>query len=174
MSDFRSTTRLSSQFRYTLKASRSLNWYKPNAITLSDSSQLRTSSEPASVMEFGFIGVHLNTCLIEQLHCRLKSLKLEAKDVRCFTKHKPHAGHQKRRKCRFCLWWSWSLTFDRDLQTRPSVGPNTSSVWIWRKSVQSRDISCTNKKHTDGAKNRTFRSSLRAVITYLLISGLFR
>jgi len=27
---------------------------KPNFITLSDSNQLRTSSEPASVMEFGF------------------------------------------------------------------------------------------------------------------------
>jgi len=26
-----------------------------------------------------------------------------------------------------------TLTFD--LQTRPSEGPNTSSVWIWRKSV---------------------------------------
>jgi len=27
---------------------------KPNSITLSGSNQLRTSSEPASVMEFGF------------------------------------------------------------------------------------------------------------------------
>jgi len=26
--------------------------------------------------------------------------------------------------------------FDLDLQTRPSEGPNTSSVWIWCKSVQ--------------------------------------
>jgi len=25
---------------------------------------------------------------------------------------------------------------DIDLQSRPSEGPNTSSVWIWRKSVQ--------------------------------------
>jgi len=25
---------------------------------------------------------------------------------------------------------------DADLQTRPGEGPNTSSVWIWRKSVQ--------------------------------------
>jgi len=31
------------------------NYYKPNSITLSDTNQLRTSSEPASVMEFGFI-----------------------------------------------------------------------------------------------------------------------
>jgi len=29
-----------------------------------------------------------------------------------------------------------TLTFDLDLQTRPSEGRNTSSVWIWRKSVQ--------------------------------------
>ena len=53
------------------------------------------------------------------------------------------------------------------IQTRPSEGPNTSSLWIWRKSVQrisgSRDISHSNKKVTDSAKNRTLRSSLRAV-----------
>jgi len=29
-----------------------------------------------------------------------------------------------------------TLTFDLDIQTRPSEGPNTSSLWIWRKSVQ--------------------------------------
>jgi len=30
-----------------------------------------------------------------------------------------------------------TLTFDLDLQTRPSERPNTSSaVWIWRKSFQ--------------------------------------
>jgi len=28
------------------------------------------------------------------------------------------------------------LTFDLDIQIRPSEGPNTSSLWIWRKSVQ--------------------------------------
>jgi len=39
-------------------------------------------------------------------------------------------------KCRFCPWWPWPLTFDLDLQTRPSQGPNTSSVWSWPKSVQ--------------------------------------
>jgi len=30
-----------------------------------------------------------------------------------------------------------TLTFDLDTQTRPSEGPNTSFVWIWRKSVQN-------------------------------------
>jgi len=29
-----------------------------------------------------------------------------------------------------------TLTFDLDIQTRPSEGPNTSFVRIWRKSVQ--------------------------------------
>jgi len=53
------------------------------------------------------------------------------------------------------------LTFD--LQTRPSEGPNTSFVWIWRKSVQQfrRYFIHKQKTQTDGAKkNRTFCSSL--------------
>jgi len=29
-----------------------------------------------------------------------------------------------------------TLTFDLDIQTHPSEEPNTSSLWIWRKSVQ--------------------------------------
>jgi len=41
-------------------------------------------------------------------------------------------------------WWECTvhllslvkLTFDLDIQTRPSEWPNTSSLWIWRKSVQ--------------------------------------
>jgi len=37
----------------------------------------------------------------------------------------------------FCAWWPWPLTFELDLQTCPSEGPNTSSgLWIWHKSVQ--------------------------------------
>jgi len=61
------------------------------------------------------------------------------------------------------------LTFDLDLQTRLSEGPNTSSMCIWRKSVQRFPkyfIYKQNKQkpQTDGAENRTFRSSLRAVI----------
>ena len=52
---------------------------------------------------------------------------LEAKDV---LPNKPHAG---RRKCRFLSLVT--LTFDFDLQTRLSEGPNTPSVWIWRKSI---------------------------------------
>jgi len=58
-----------------------------------------------------------------------------------------------------------NLTFDFDLQTRPSEGPNTSLVWIWRKSVQRfrRYFIHKQKTQTDGAKNRTVRSSLHAV-----------
>jgi len=52
---------------------------------------------------------------------------------------------------------------DLDFQTRPSQGPNTSSVWICCKSVHRFPrYSYTNKNVTDSAKNRTLRSSLRA------------
>jgi len=53
-----------------------------------------------------------------------------------------------------------TLTFDHDIQTRLSKGPNTSSC-----EFGSGDISHTNKKVTDSAKNRTLRSSLHAVNT---------
>jgi len=36
----------------------------------------------------------------------------------------------------FCPWWPWPLTFDLGIQALLSEGPNTSVVWIWRKSVQ--------------------------------------
>jgi len=29
-----------------------------------------------------------------------------------------------------------TLTFDLNIQTDPSEGPNTSSLWIWSKNVQ--------------------------------------
>jgi len=59
-----------------------------------------------------------------------------------------------------------TLTFDLNIQTRPSEAPNAPSLWIWRKSVQQFPIyfiNKTNKKVTDSAKNRTLRSSLCAV-----------
>jgi len=56
-----------------------------------------------------------------------------------------------------------TLTFDLDLQTRPSQGPKACEFGA-NPFSGSRDISDTNKKpQTYGAKNRTFRSSLRAV-----------
>ena len=56
-----------------------------------------------------------------------------------------------------------TLTFDLDLQTCPSEGPNTSSVWIWHKSVPEIFHTLTKKPQTDGTRNRTFHSSLHAV-----------
>jgi len=72
----------------------------------------------------------------------------------------------------FSLWWPWPFIFDLDLQTHPSEGRNTSSVWIWRKSVQRfpRYFIHERKSHRHGAKNRTLRSSLRAVISTHLMS----
>jgi len=65
------------------------------------------------------------------------------------------------------------LTFDLDIQNCPCEGPNTSSMWIWHKSIQSsRDISYTNKKVTDSAKNRTLCSSLRVVTNLVRQSGI--
>jgi len=48
-----------------------------------------------------------------------------------------------------------TLTFDLDLQTRPSEGPNTSCVRIWCKSVLrfwKYFIHKQKKPQTDGAK----------------------
>ena len=64
-----------------------------------------------------------------------------------------------------------TLTFDTDFQTRSSEGPNTSSVWIWRKSVQQFPRYFIHKqKATNGAKNRTLPSLLRAGLILLLCS----
>ena len=51
---------------------------------------------------------------------------------RCFTEHKLHADCQKGRKMLFFV----PGDLDLDLQTRPSEGPNMSSMWIWCKTVQ--------------------------------------
>jgi len=53
--------------------------------------------------------------------------------------------------------WPWH-------SNSPSEGPNTSSVWNWRKSVQRFPRYFIHKKATDSGINRTLRSSLRAVI----------
>jgi len=72
---------------------------------------------------------------------------------------------ERAEKCRFLSLVT--LTFDLDLQTRPSEGQNTSSMSIWRKSVHRfpRYFIHKRKTQTDGAKNRTFRSSLRAAVS---------
>jgi len=49
-------------------------------------------------------------------------IKNEPRGQRRFTKHKPHAGRVKGQKMPFFV------PGDIDLKTRPSEGPNTSSV----------------------------------------------
>ena len=64
-----------------------------------------------------------------------------------------------------------TLTFDLDLQTRPSERPNTPSDRIWRKSVQRflEIFHTLTKKYF--AKNRTLSSSLPAVKNKLEVDG---
>jgi len=88
---------------------------------------------------------------------------------------KPHAG--RRKGCKMAFLFLVTLIFDPDLQTHPRDEPNTSSTWIWRKSIQrSRDISYTNKKHrrrqkqnlpqfTARGNNSTNKSTLVSLIT---------
>jgi len=53
-----------------------------------------------------------------------------------------------------------TLTFDLDIQTGPSEGPNTSSLWIWHKSVQwfPRYFIHKQRSHTQRQK-QTLRSA---------------
>jgi len=86
-------------------------------------------------------------------------MKHETRGYRCFTQHKLHTDRQNGRKMQFfCSWWPWP--------SNSSEGPNTSSAWIWRKSVQRfRGYFIHRQKpKTDGTKNRTLRSSLRVVM----------
>jgi len=47
------------------------------------------------------------------------------------------------------------LTFDLDIQSHSSEGPNTSSLWIWCKSVQWFLRYLIHKQKSHSAKNRT-------------------
>jgi len=79
------------------------------------------------------------------------------------------------------------LTFDLDLQTRPSEGSNIFRVnlvqirsavpeifhtQIKKVTVPKQNLTqftaCSKKPQTDGAKNRTFRSLVRAVMIAVL------
>ena len=68
----------------------------------------------------------------------------------------------------FRPWWPWSLTFDLDIQTRSCQGQSTSSLWIWRKSLQPFTrylIQKQKHKVTDSAKTETYACSpLRVII----------
>ena len=64
-----------------------------------------------------------------------------------------------------CIFSLVTLTFDLDLQTRPSEGPIKHFFHVNLAQIRSAvpDIFHTQKPQTDGAKNRTFRSLLLAV-----------
>jgi len=67
--------------------------------------------------------------------------KVEAKDllpnINC-----TQAGRRNGQKCRF-------VPGDFDLQTHPSEGPNTSSVWIWRNRYFIQDKKTGNGRFPD-------------------------
>jgi len=93
-------------------------------------------------------------------------MKKKTGSQRCFTKQKPHAGRAERtEKCRFLSLVT--LTFDLDLQlARAKEQIRLPCEFGANPFSGSRDISYTNNKpQADGTKNRTFRSSLRAVRT---------
>jgi len=48
-----------------------------------------------------------------------------------------------------------TLSSDLDIQTRPSEGANTSSVWIWRKSVQPFPRYFIHKQKKNKKTNKT-------------------
>ena len=65
----------------------------------------------------------------------------------------------------FCPWWPWPLTFDLDIQTHPSEGSNTSSVWIWCKSVQrflSSIVECESQESNAFRRFRAFGTQMVA------------
>ena len=80
--------------------------------------------------------------------------KLEAKYVLPTINHTQAAEGAEKCQTPFCPWWPWPLTFNFDLQTRPSEGPNTSSLWIWCKSVQwfSRYFTYKERSHRQRRK----------------------
>jgi len=85
--------------------------------------------------------------------------QLEAKDVLPNINRTQSAKSTE--KFLFCIWLPWPLIFD--LQTRASEDKTRLLCEFGANPFSgSRDISYTIKKpQTDGAKNRTFRSSLR-------------
>jgi len=49
-----------------------------------------------------------------------------------------------------------TLTFDLDIQTRMSEGPITSSMWIWRKSIQQFPRYFIHKKSQTAPKTESY------------------
>jgi len=107
---------------------------------------------------------------------------LEAEDVLPKINHMQ--ATERAEKCCFCPWWPWPLTFDLDIQTRPSEGPNTKHVLRVNLSqihsavpeifdVQTKIMKSHRRAKTEPylrvvkshrqCQNRTFCSSLRVV-----------
>jgi len=92
------------------------------------------------------------------------SKKLQGKDVLSNRNRTQAAERAENGKCAVSVLVT--LTFDLDLQTlRARDQSRLPSEFGANPSSGSRDISFIHKHktQTDGAKNRTFRSSLRAV-----------
>jgi len=72
---------------------------------------------------------------------------------------------QRAEKCRFCFWWPWPF----DFRPWPSNLSERGTKHVFRvnlaqiRSAVSEIFHTQTKTQTAGAKNRTFRSSLRAV-----------
>jgi len=116
------------------------------------------------LIDFIYIGNVIGFLAIEILYKQTHEQSSRYYWKRCFTtEYKPHTDRQKGRKMPFLSLVT--VTFDLDIQTRPSDGPNTSSLWIWRKSVQRFPRYFIHKqKATHSAKNRTIHSSLHEVM----------
>ena len=116
------------------------NWWSQGSIshTTQNGSFLRRSSQPIS--RHSTEKTKPNTTKANNIRTKL--------EARCFTKHKPHAG---RRKCRKILFFLslLTLTFDPDLQTRPSGGSNMYSTWIWHMCAHIIVYNCCTQHRTE-------------------------
>ena len=72
---------------------------------------------------------------------------------------RPYSGGVVSAQRVFCPWWPWPLTFHLDIQSHPSEGPSTSSMWIWRKSVQRFLLSIVEYESQESNVFHRFRPS---------------
>jgi len=86
--------------------------------------------------------------------------KNQTRVQRCFTKHKPHASRQKGKTCHFLplvtLTSKFVCTRDKNVFCVNLVHIRSAAPEIFHTQPK--------KPQTDGAKNRTFCSSLHAII----------
>ena len=92
--------------------------------------------------------------------------QIKTRGWRCFIKHKTHTGRHKCRKMPFFV----PGDLDFDFRPWPSNSSERGTKHVFRvnfaqiRSAVPEIFHTQTKTQTDGAKNRTFRSSLRAVI----------